>query len=534
MKAPALLITLAFAASAFAGCFGGDAASDIGFDFEPGKDFEPTGNTVKLKMWVKDIIQKEIWPDYYVNMWAFCAAPADPSDEYSVNAIEYRDEGSQCSIPGPQLRVQQGDRVIVEFDNPHIHHHTIHWHGQYVPNDSDGVQGVNQDSVEPNGGKYTYDFVAERAGTLWYHCHVDTPFHVMMGLYGMMIVEPQDTTWEPKDVDKEYSLVFSTAIQKYVEAPRPQDDPDYNPHENHDHSTGCGASGKPNCQNPAIPEKLDVFMINGVSFPKTVERDDTLIVLKPGEKVRLRLLNAGGTFETFHTHGHDMYVTHRDGNPLHPTARFYVDTLTIGPAERYDVILEGRAGAEGAWVAHTHVEHHITNDWQAPGGMHTAIAYEGSEDKLHQFTMERHGGGKSKDVYAEPPADHRLHERVYLSGDSIDESWDIPVEDLCFIDEATLTGDLHASRNADDGALGNKLTFTLTSPGGEEIISKKLTRADGTVQWYPEWFDLEAGNYTASLTGSVGTLDEASFGITASATYFSSLSEAEDNDRKCR
>src|SRR5919112_1615255 len=105
--------------------------------------------------------------------------------------------GTNFSETGRTLRVHQGDRIKVEFSHSHFHPHTIHWHGQFVPWESDGAPGVTQDAVE-SGGAITYDFIASRAGTLWYHCHVDTQLHVMQGLYGMIIVEPQDTEYEPE------------------------------------------------------------------------------------------------------------------------------------------------------------------------------------------------------------------------------------------------------------------------------------------------------------------------------------------------
>lgn len=380
MDRSALLVTLVLATIPLAGCIG---------DFEPGTDYKPTGKTVHLKMWVADMVQTEVFPGLITNMWAFCAAPADPNDAYSAAAIEYREpagrvqvfdqatetyffddeQTQQCSVPGPQLRVQQGDHVIVDFVNDHFHAHTIHWHGQFVPWNSDGVPGSTQDSVQP-GTSFRYEFEAKRAGTLWYHCHVDTQFHVMQGLYGVIIVEPQDEKLEP-EVDNEYTLVFSNLIRELVE-----NDPSVtDPHADHRHG-GCGASGIPGCQNPAITQDADVFMINGVSAPNTFFRDDTLMKIEPDEKLRIRLLNAGPfTTETIHLHGHDMYVTHIDGNPIPEAARYWVDTILIGPGQRYDVVVEGREGNEGIWVMHTHITSRVTNSHQYPGGMLTKLVY---------------------------------------------------------------------------------------------------------------------------------------------------------------
>ncbi len=374
----------------FAGCIGGE------WDFEPGTDYKPTNKTVHIRMWVEDMVKSDIYPGLQANLWAFCAEAADPNDLYSVNAIEHRepqgvvqrlqpepdadgnpvfvvdeDATSKCSVPGPQLRVQQGDTVIVDFQNDHFHPHTIHWHGQFVPWEADGVPGSTQDSVQPSTG-FRYQFEAKRAGTLWYHCHVDTQFHVMQGLYGVIIVEPQDKTYEP-EVDKDYTLVFSNLIRSNVEPDPTQTDP----HAFHKHGLVCGVTGAPNCQNPAIIGEPDVFLINGVSAPYTFGREDTLMKINPGETIRIRMLNAGPfTIETIHLHGHDMLVTHIDGNPLNPEARYWVDTILIGPGQRYDVTVKGEEGREGIWVMHTHITSRVTNSGQYPGGMLTKLVYE--------------------------------------------------------------------------------------------------------------------------------------------------------------
>src|SRR5207245_1056004 len=77
------------------------------------------------------------------------------------------------TVPGPELRVKTGDRVIVTLVNHLPGATSIHWHGIIVPNAMDGVAGITQDAVKP-GGTFTYEFVANEAGTYWYHSHQDT------------------------------------------------------------------------------------------------------------------------------------------------------------------------------------------------------------------------------------------------------------------------------------------------------------------------------------------------------------------------
>ncbi|MBP2411391.1 FtsP/CotA-like multicopper oxidase with cupredoxin domain [Arthrobacter stackebrandtii] len=104
------------------------------------------------------------------------------------------------SVPGPELRVFQGDRVSVALHNTDISEGvTIHWHGYDVPNKMDGVAAVTQNAVLP-GETFTYDFVARDAGSYWYHTHQVSSDGVRRGLYGMFIVLPRDGIAESLDL----------------------------------------------------------------------------------------------------------------------------------------------------------------------------------------------------------------------------------------------------------------------------------------------------------------------------------------------
>lgn len=504
---------------AVSGCLGGGSES-----FEPGTKFKETGNVVRLQATVLDLLNKELYPGLNANMWGFCFKPTDSNDDYSRSAIEYlpdqgvdtteSDWAGTCSTPGPTLRVRQGDRVVVDFINNHVHPHTIHWHGQYVPNGSDGVPGETQDSVKP-GQSFTYDFIAARAGTLWYHCHVDTQLHVMQGLAGMIIVEPQDKTWQPKGIDRDQVLVLQTAKRDLIEnTPRRQ----ANPHADHQNLGSCGVTGEQDCQNPTVDVTPDIFMFNGISFPKTTDRDDTLIMIKPGERIRLRILNAGTTVEMLHPHGHDFQVVAIDGNPLSPQARYWVDTLQIGPAQRIDVVLEGRENNGGVWAFHTHVNDHETNDGQGPGGMHTAIVYEGYMDQMHAYKAEL-PGGKPYQPALDIPADVEVVKTQALnmtpasptSPQEPPSPMTMPFEVAlpCAIKSFKVTAAVDAS-SAVLQAL-NDLTLQVLLPDGTEAASVSVG-SERYAEWVydPAEIHLEAGTHQARLSGqaidSVATL----------------------------
>jgi FtsP/CotA-like multicopper oxidase with cupredoxin domain len=137
---------------------------------------------------------------------------AAPGNEPLLNfklVAEPAERGGQTAwtfngtVPGPELRVMQGDRLRVTLVNHLPASTTIHWHGVRVSNAEDGVAGVTQDAVPP-GATYTYEFVARDAGTFWYHSHQDTANQLTRGLFGALVVQPR----QGPVADRDYALLF--------------------------------------------------------------------------------------------------------------------------------------------------------------------------------------------------------------------------------------------------------------------------------------------------------------------------------------
>lgn len=249
--------------------------------------------------------------------------------------------GFNGQVPGPLLRVREGDEVTVEFINLSSMEHTIHWHGMHQDGtwQSDGVPNITQLAV-PAGGTFTYHFVATRPGTLWYHCHVNVPEHVgLRGMWGPMIVDPREPEPLEETVTKEALLMFSGWNSAVADR--------------------FGVGGHPT-------ETFDYYSVNGKAFPLTQP-----IRVHEGDVLRLRLFGAG-TNVAFHLHGHDILVTHKDGLPLQ--APFYADVLNIAEGERYDAIVH--MNNPGLWINHDHIEHHVSNAGKAPGGSVLILEYE--------------------------------------------------------------------------------------------------------------------------------------------------------------
>lgn len=97
------------------------------------------------------------------------------------------------SVPGPELRIREGELVEVVLRNVDVKQGvTVHWHGVDLPNAEDGVAGVTQDAVPP-GGTHIYRFRADQVGTFWYHAHQASAGEVRRGLYGALVIESRSS-----------------------------------------------------------------------------------------------------------------------------------------------------------------------------------------------------------------------------------------------------------------------------------------------------------------------------------------------------
>jgi FtsP/CotA-like multicopper oxidase with cupredoxin domain len=323
----------------------------------PLEELEPeiiseNGQTIKVfTLTVKDI-GFELFPDAPMMGWGF-----------------------NGTIPGPTLRMTEGDRVRIILKNESSGKHTIHVHGQKKTVVMDGVPYIGQKPVK-KGESYTYEFTASRLGTSFYHCHVDSAHHMDMGMYGAFIVEPKE---EKLDYDREYIMILDEWPTKHVHIH--EEDDDEAGHEKHgvmsvhkgsqpEHAHPGDRKEKrdyyPKTHNPHNPV-YDAFTINGRAFPLTEP-----VYVKTGEQVRIRFINAGYQPHYLHTHSHKFRVVARDGAYVDEPQ--LIDTVHIGAAQRVDIILY--ADNPGIWPFHCHRLNHVANDHIYPGGMLTFIVYE--------------------------------------------------------------------------------------------------------------------------------------------------------------
>jgi FtsP/CotA-like multicopper oxidase with cupredoxin domain len=213
-------------------------------------------------------------------------------------------------VPGPEIRITEGDKVRVVLKNNLPESTAIHFHGALVPNNMDGVPFVTQPPIKP-GQSFTYEFTARNSGSHMYHSHHNATKQVGLGQLGAFIIEPKDKSKEPK-YDIEYTMILN--------------------------------------------DQLGGFTLNGKGFPATEP-----VVAKKGQKLRIRYMNEGQLIHPMHLHGIPQLVFAKDGWNL--PQPYLCDTLNVAPGERWDVIVD--CTEVGAWAFHCHILSHA----EGPHGM---------------------------------------------------------------------------------------------------------------------------------------------------------------------
>ena len=218
-------------------------------------------------------------------------------------------QGYNGVVPGPEIRVTEGDKCRFEVTNQMTESTSVHWHGLMLPNNMDGVPYITQPPIK-SGETFIYEFQIREgnAGAHMYHAHMGAS-QVVKGLLGAFIVDPKDPSTRPA-YDREYTLILN-------------DGP------------------------------IGGYSINGKSFPATQP-----LTAKKGEKVLIRYMNEGMMIHPMHLHGMPMTVYAHDGY-LVPQP-YMCDTLNIAPGQRFETIVE--ATEVGMWAFHCHILSHAESD----------------------------------------------------------------------------------------------------------------------------------------------------------------------------
>lgn len=217
-------------------------------------------------------------------------------------------------VPGPVLRVRQGEPLAIVVENRLDEETTVHWHGIRLPIDMDGVPGISQPPIKP-GEAFTYRFTPPDAGTFWYHPHANSLQQIGRGLAGALIVEERS----PVEVDRE--LVWTIMDWRL----RPDD---------------AIAGGFGNMMEAGMSGRVG----NTVTINGTVPTDEPV---RAGERLRIRLINAAlARIMALRFEGHRPVIVAVDGQPCDPHTP-PDGRLILGPAMRLDVIvdMQGDPGA---------------------------------------------------------------------------------------------------------------------------------------------------------------------------------------------
>jgi hypothetical protein len=266
-------------------------------------------NGVKVFHLVAEPVKQQIAPNKTIDVW-----------------------GYNGSSPGPTIQVTQGDRVRIIFDNHLPEPTAMHWHGFEIPFDMDGAPGSSQDPVKP-GGRFIYEFTLHQEGTYFYHPHM--AMQEMIGMLGAFIMHPK-TPRSPR-VDKDFVIL----LQEYAVLP-----------------------------NNTVPNTMNMefnwLVFNGKAGPAT-----TPLIVRLGDRVRIRLINLGMDHHPIHLHGHTFYVTGTEAGPIPPAAWIPGNTVLVGVAQARD--FEFVANNPGDWMLHCHLPHHMMNQMSSSVGPITRI-----------------------------------------------------------------------------------------------------------------------------------------------------------------
>jgi len=267
-------------------------------------------NGVKVFHLVAEPVKQELLPGKVVDLW-----------------------GYNGSAPGPMIEVQDGDRVRIVVDNHLPEMTSMHWHGLEIPFAMDGGPGLSQPPIAP-GGRFVYEFTLHQEGTYFYHSHM--AMQEMMGMIGAFIIHPREAYHPAANQD------FAIILQEYAILP-----------------------------NRSVPNSMSMefnwLTFNGKSGPAT-----TPLVVRQGDRVRVRLINLGMDHHPIHLHGHQFWITGTEGGRQPVSNWIKRNTVLVGVAQAYDI--EFDATHLGNWMIHCHMPHHMMNNMASMVGPMTRPA----------------------------------------------------------------------------------------------------------------------------------------------------------------
>lgn len=239
------------------------------------------------------------------------------------------------SIPGPLVRLKEGQTARINVTNQLKEDTSIHWHGIILPPNMDGVPGVSFAGIKSRE-TFTYEFPVNQSGTYWYHSH--SGLQEQQGHFGPIIVDPIEP--EPFEYDQDYVVMLSdwTFEDPHKILANLKKMPAYY---NYQRRTIANFSDDWAWKGMRM-DPADIADVTGATYTYLMNGlapdSNWTGLFQPGNKVRLRFINAAAmTFFDVRIPGLKMTVVQADGQNVQPLS---VDEFRIGVAETYDVIVE--------------------------------------------------------------------------------------------------------------------------------------------------------------------------------------------------
>jgi FtsP/CotA-like multicopper oxidase with cupredoxin domain len=316
----------------------------------------------------------------------------------TINGKTIRMLSYNGQIPGPILRVKQGDNIKVNFKNNLDEPTTVHWHGLRLENKSDGVPGMTQSPVKP-GESYTYNLNFPDAGLYWYHPHVREDYQQALGMYGLIWVEPSGADYFDPVNREEFLALNDILLNGNDVAPYDKERVNY---------TLMGRFGNVMLVNGQERYSLNVNQGDVVRFPIVNTASTRAFKLSiPGVKLKLVGGDSGG-------YQNDTWV----------------DSVTIGPSER--VIVEAQFAKAGEYKLN-----HTTPSKTYTLGMITVANTKTDHDYSKEFQALKNRSdefaGLNLDSYYAKPIDKELDMTIKMPG----------------MDHMSMSGMMHDQKNSD-------------------------------------------------------------------------------------
>lgn len=248
---------------------------------------------------------------------------AEPCVREFAPGMEVKCWGYNGQTPGPTIECVEGDHVRLFVTNHLPEHTTIHWHGIFLPSGMDGVGGLNQPHIKP-GETYVYEFTLRQHGSFMYHPHADEMVQMAVGMMGLFIVHPKQP--RKKEIQRDFAIML------------------------HNWQVNPGTY-RP---DPSIMVEFNMWTFNSRVFPGT----DHLVV-RTGDRVRIRFGNLSMWNHPIHVHGHAWKIVATDGGDIPEAGQWPETTVLVPVGSTRDV--EFIADNPGDWALHCHMSHHTMN-----------------------------------------------------------------------------------------------------------------------------------------------------------------------------